>query len=207
MLHNLCHILSVPFWRFYRDEKALMSVELILMLPLLFWGFSVSYVYFDVFRAKSLATKGNYAISDLLSRETNTVDASYIDGMASLYAYLTAKSGGSDSVIRATVVTCIDKCDQPDRDLQPVWSYATDGRPALTEDDIHGDYDSHIPLMALGETVIVMETTMHYTPKFSDAFTYVVEQDFYDLVTTRPRFVDNIPCNWPQSSSATCNYN
>ncbi|MEJ2003105.1 MAG: hypothetical protein P8X77_17325, partial [Maritimibacter sp.] len=81
--------------RFSREEDAVVLVEAVLVLPMLLWAFGAGYVYFDAFRAKNLATKGNYAISDLLSRETNTVNANYVEGMGKVYQYLTRSNDKS----------------------------------------------------------------------------------------------------------------
>ncbi|MEJ1992834.1 MAG: hypothetical protein P8X50_14375 [Maritimibacter sp.] len=202
MLGDLFHMTKTWLHRFSRDEDAVVVVEAMLVLPILLWAFGAGYVYFDAFRAKNLATKGNYAISDLLSRETNTVNANYVEGMGKVYQYLTRSN--DKSWIRSTVVVCTDKCDQPDRELTVAWSYATKNHNILTDAAIAAQYDGAIPVMALGEVVIVMETHMQYVPALSEKITGLWAQDFYDIVMTRPRFVDNIPCDWQDTSYSSC---
>ncbi len=176
--------------RFHREEHASLTVEALLVLPLLLWCFAATFTYFDAFRSKNLALKGNYAISDLLSRESQTVDLNYIRGMAKVYGHLTGDS--KTSWIRTTLVTCTEKCGESTRKLSVIWSASSDSHLALTDTEIQQNYDHVIPVMGLGEAVIVMETSMTYTPLFSATLTGVGQTNLVDLVTTRPRFVDNI---------------
>ncbi len=141
--------------------------------------------------------KSNYAVSDLLSRETNTIDMSYINGARSLYRYLT-QADSDRSWIRVTVVHCIDECavspgaEDDGRTLEIEWSRATDGQPDLTDDDIATRYNDVIPLIADGERVIMVETTMDYDPPFSSELTGIEYKTFRDVVMTRPRFAPQL---------------
>ncbi len=66
--------------RFWQETEANLTVETILVLPILLWAFFATFVFFDAFRARSLAIKGNYAVADLLSRETQAIDMDYLRG-------------------------------------------------------------------------------------------------------------------------------
>lgn len=183
--------------RFGRDEGASLSVEAALITPLLFWAFLATYTFFDVYRVKNLSLKANYAISDLLSRETNVIDMGYITGTRNLFRYLT-KAQDATAWLRVTVVTCTDGCavspgatDQG-RTLAIDWSRATDNHPELTADDISGAFNDVIPLIAAEERVIVVETTMDFDPAFSSTLTGIGDQIFHDVVMTRPRFAGKL---------------
>lgn len=182
--------LGAALLRFGRDDRASLSVEAVLVLPILLWGFLATYSFFDVYRAKNVALKANYAISDVLSRETNTIDMNYINGAEKLYAYLT-KSRDS-AWIRVTVVHCTDKCGEADRVLERDWSRATDNLPTFSSEDIMQHMEPIIPVMAEGERVIIVETSMRYTPTFSEALTGVGARTFTDIVMTRPRFAPQL---------------
>jgi hypothetical protein len=189
--------------RFRREEHASLTVEAVLVLPLLLWCFAATFTYFDVFRANDLAIQANYAVSDLISRETQTVKLSYVRGMGKVYGFLTRSS--NTSWIRATLVTCTEDCDKSTRTLSVAWSASSDTHAFLTDAEIKQHFDTIIPVMGLGEAVIVMESTMTYKPLFSATLTGVGQTDFTDIVTTRPRFVDNIACDMPQTDSSNCN--
>jgi len=191
---NLRHILSrrlaAPFARFHRDEEASLSVEAVLVLPLLLWAFAASYAFFDIYRVRSLALKGNYAISDLLSRETEAIDQDYLDGMERVYRYLT--SSDQNSWIRVTVVHCTANCDQDSRTLEADWSEATGGVATYSNADVMTKLNPLVPWMVQGQRVIVMESSMHYEPPLSQALVGLGQSTFFDTVLTRPRFSEQV---------------
>lgn len=176
--------------RFRRDDEASLSVEAVLVLPILLWGFLATFSFFDVYRAKNLALKANYAISDVLSRETNVIDMNYILGAETLYQYLT--QSGPNAWLRVTVVHCTENCANPERTLERDWSRATDELPTFSNEDIMLHFEPIIPWIAEGERVIIVETSMRYTPPFSEALTGIGARTFTDIVMTRPRFAPQL---------------
>jgi len=193
MMHPIRHLsrrLTAALGRFHRDDEASLSVEAVLVLPLLLWGFAATYAFFDVYRAKNLSLKANYAVSDLLSRETNPIDMAYLDGTEKVFRYLTRTS--STSWLRVTVVHCTADCTAANRTLERDWSKATDNLPTYSNEDIMQHFEPIIPWIATGERVIIVESGMHYTPPFSQALTGVGSRDFVDIVMTRPRFAPQL---------------
>ena len=176
--------------RFHRDEEASQSVEALLIIPLLIWAFLASYTFFDVYRAKGLALKANYAISDLLSRETNTIDMNYLLGAESVYDYLTQQD--SDPWLRVTVVYCHANCADSSRVLKADWSKATDSLPTFSDVDVMSHLEPIIPWLGEGERVIIVETSTEYTPPFSQNLTGIGSRTFVDIVMTRPRFAPQL---------------
>lgn len=190
--------------RFVKDEDASLSVELVLILPLLIWGFLTVITVFDVFRARNLALKGNYAISDLLSRENNAIDSAYLTGVDKIYSYLT--QGGDSTWVRVTSVVCVADCgSNEDRVLNMVWSRATDAQPAYTQTQMRNTLGPIIPLLPSNQYAFVVETSVDYTPPFIPPTlgAYIDDRDgqtkqmswgimrnntFRDTVVTEPRF-------------------
>lgn len=181
-----------PVWSFHRDEQASLSVEAAIIAPLLFWSFLATYAYFDVYRVKNIALKSNYAISDLLSRETNTIDMDYLNGVSNVYRYLTP--GGPNTWLRFTVVHCTDECTEENgpRTLAVDWSRATNGKPTFSDEDVMAQLDDLIPLIAVGERVIIVETALEYVAPFASSLTGITDQTFSDIVMTRPRFAPQL---------------
>jgi len=171
---------------FRRDEDASQSVEAVLIIPLLIWAFLASYTFFDVYRAKSLSLKANYAISDLISRETNTMDMDYLLGAEKVFEYLTQTS--PDPWVRVTVVYCDADCAESYRDLKVDWSKATDSLPTFDNEDVMNSLEQIIPWLAENERVIIVETSIDYEPPFNQNLTGIGERTFVDIVMTRPRF-------------------
>ncbi len=172
---------------FLRGEEASLSVEAVLVLPFLLWAFAAMFAFFDVYHTRSLALKGNYAVADLLSRETNAINMTYLRGTEDMFTYLT--KGGDAAWIRVTPVRCQRRCDNPaTRVLRRDWSRATDGKARLTNAQVNNDYRDIIPMMARGDRVIMVETSLHYTPPINPVLTGVTAREIYDITMTRPRF-------------------
>lgn len=189
--------------RFLRDEEASLSVELVLILPLLLWGFLTVITIFDVFRARNLALKANYAVSDLLSRETSSIDASYLAGVNKIFAYLT--KGQSSTWVRVTQVVCTADCaSNKDRVLEVDFSRATPGQPTYDTDAMRSNLAQYVPLLPSGQWVFVVETSVDYVPPFLPPVNLYYRDDkgkghevrwgimkrntFRDVVVTEPRF-------------------
>lgn len=199
-MYLFASLLAARTRRFARDEDASLSVEMVLILPLLIWAFLTVYTVFDVFRVRSLALKGNYAISDLLSRETASIDADYLDGVRSVFRYLT--QGDADTWIRVTQVYCNDDCEDPDnRELIVDWSRATDGQATFTTNDVNVTLRDHIPLIGYGERILMVNTSVDYVAPFippmlktipsetsASGWGYMKNNTFVDTVFTEPRF-------------------
>ncbi|SMH54914.1 TadE/TadG family type IV pilus assembly protein [Maritimibacter sp. HL-12] len=176
--------------RFAIREDASLSVEAVVVLPILLWGFLAIFVFFDAFRVKNLALKANYAISDLLSRETSVIDMDYIRGSEQLYEFLTRVQ--TDAWLRVTVVHCTDNCADADRTLEVDWSRGTDEVLNLTSEDIMDDYEPIVPWIPNGERVIMVESSLHYEPPFSQAITGLAARSLTNVVLTRPRFAPQL---------------
>ncbi len=123
-----------PFRRFAGDAEGSLSLEAAIMVPTLVFAMSLMYTAFDAFRFDATNSKAAYTVGDLLSRETDPVDQSFINGMKSIFDYITL-SKASDTWLRVTVV----RYDGDDEEMKVVWSHATAGIPSLTQEHHLGD--------------------------------------------------------------------
>lgn len=178
--------------QFRDDARGSLSVEAAMILPLLTWFYVGSFVWFDAFRVQNTNLKASYTIADMISREFNPVSDSYLNGLNTVFDYLTYSN--HPTYVRVTVVHCTspaptdpndpDPCmDDGARDLELCWSWATDGRPAHTAASLAGFIDK-IPLMPRGDEIILTETFMAYEPSFSVG---LGAQTFENYIVTRPR--------------------
>lgn len=114
--------------RTYRDDaRGTMSVELVLILPILLWAYIATIIFFDAFRARTEAQTAALTVSDLISRQTGTITADYLDGMNDVYDFLTSRA--QDTRLRISSIM-LDLDTQ-----QPViaWSHGTRGLPSLLD--------------------------------------------------------------------------
>lgn len=174
MIRNLCQ---------FRDEvQAAVSVEFMLVLPALLAWFVGSFVFFDAFRSKTAALKATYAISDILARQTE-VNNAYIDNLSDLVDALSLGTAQSwarvTSVRRTTYSHVVD------------WSHATDGHQGLTTGLLLERHipEKFIPEMAIGETVLVVETHIPYDLRLPVRLGF---DEWINVVVMRPRFASKV---------------
>lgn len=171
---------------FARDTRGSLSVETALILPILTWLYVGSFVWFDAYRTQNSNLKAAYTIADMLSRETVPVTNGYFEGLNRVFDYLTASN--HPTYIRVTNLQCTESCDTEGRTLEVTWSYATDGRTALSTGTI-AEYKPKIPLMPQGDTVILVETFMAFEPLFNVGLSAT---SFENYIVTRPRFAPQL---------------
>lgn len=164
-----------------RDEGSL-SVEAVLVTPLLFTGLMISYGWFSAFRAKADATKAAFTLSDYISRQTNTVTPEFIDGMGALYAFL---NNDGDTSLRVSAVRW-STAENQDGQYELVWSRGVGAFPDLSS---VGEIEARLPLMSDGAEVVVVETERHWDAPFDmDLENF----RFYDIAITSPRFATQV---------------
>lgn len=190
---------------FLRDERATMSVEIVLMLPLLMLWLAASFVFFDVFRVNMVNEKAAYTIADMVSRQT-TVDRNFIEGTNSIFDFLINRRGETWLRVTSVKYTAEDPAIGRPESYDITWSVATRGRQDFDNASFNElNLGNYIPIMSDQETVIITETFTGYRPPFnpfgiapfslnddenpaifSDAFT------FSTFLVTRPRLVREI---------------
>ncbi|WP_127901656.1 TadE/TadG family type IV pilus assembly protein [Solirhodobacter olei] len=172
---------------FARDRSGSVSLEALIVLPILLWANLATFVYFDVFNKIFINEAATYTLADMISRQTQTVTPSYIQGMASLYDYLNGQTSPTAAAQTWVRVTCITY-SSVSKEYSVVWSYGTNNQPALTTAMLQSTVKS-LPVMSGGDTLIQVETQMHYVPKFNMGLT---PRDLYQLVLTRPRIAPQV---------------
>ena len=170
--------------RDFRKESGSFSVEAVLMFPLLVWAFIAMFVFFEGLRESNINLKATYTISDLLSRETELIDQTFVDGMSNVYSWLTRSR--NDVELRVTVV----RYDQSEDKHIMVCSLAA-GTATLTQGEVETTVSPYVPIMADADTAIVVEAWTTYTPILEIG---LVESEIHNLVVTSPRFADKMDC-------------
>jgi hypothetical protein len=165
------------------DERGSFSIEAVLMFPLLVWAFVAMYVFFEGLRESNINLKATYTISDLLSRETDLIDETYLAGINNVYGWL-SRSANPVSM-RVTVV----RYDQGTNRHVKVWSRGIAGRLDLTQEQVDAQITPHVPIMADADTAIVVETWTTYDPLMDIGLS---DTEIHNLVVTSPRFSEQL---------------
>jgi hypothetical protein len=165
------------------ETQGSVSVEFMLILPLLFWWYAASFVFFDAFSANNRALKTSYMVSDILSRQTE-IDNDYLDGLETFLEFMTNVESGI--WIRVTSVQF-----STDDGYEVDWSYSTGSETALVTSQLTSlDLDdNYLPLMANGESVILSETYVPYQPGYDVG---LLARTYSNVIVTRPRFTSQI---------------
>lgn len=169
--------------RFSKDTQGYITLEALIVLPVLLWLFGAGWVYFDAFRQQSLSQKANYVIGDMISRETDPIDGTYISNARRLLRELT-KSSGTDSDLRVTVV----QYDADDATWSVRWSKKRGNQSILRNADMT-DFTGRLPAANSGDQLILVETWDLHEPIFD------VGLSDFDIKTysfTRPRYTPQV---------------
>lgn len=146
------------------SENGGLTVEAVLVLPLLLWVYLASFIFFDAFRAQSLNDKAAFAIADALSRETRSINGTYIDSMRDIHRAMTFAR--LPSKIRISVI----RYDADDELHYVVWSEAQGPNFSnLTNSNLTSPTGvaAAIPMMSDNERIILVETQIPYEPIFN----------------------------------------
>lgn len=168
--------------RFIKDTRGTVAVEAVIILPILFWAITASYVYFDANHQNSVNIKANYTLGDVLSRETEAITDDYIDSMQALFTFM-AKANTAPR-IRVTVAMW----DEEDNAYKLDWSEARSTATALSEDGLNA-MANELPIMMDNERLILVETWSTYTPLFDVGLS---QQTVYHRSFTSPRFAPQL---------------
>ena len=191
-------ILFRQFDRFVRqDEAGGLSVEAVLIFPILLWVTIASFTFFESYKTAYSALRANSTISDLLSRETIEIDQDYLDGMHRAFRFLSS-ADDEDSWLRVTVIECNSNCNDDDRELGIVWSESVNGARPLDADDLVF-YDARIPIFTETYQLVIVETSVETIPSFSNWVPAIQRRDLQHFAINRPRFAPNL--NWADDTT------
>ena len=70
-------LFSNTFKRFRRDEAGTITVEFVIIAPVLLFLLALGFQFFDAFKYYSRAAKATYAVTDIISREEAPVDSAF----------------------------------------------------------------------------------------------------------------------------------
>ncbi|ASP20884.1 hypothetical protein ANTHELSMS3_02206 [Antarctobacter heliothermus] len=170
--------------RFAEDTKGNIAIESLIWLPFILFLLAATFSLHDAFRYKALNVKAAYTISDAISRETDPIDGTYLDGMVELLDFLVRPGG--ESSLRVTLV----RYNGNTSSYESEWSRTRGGLGELQSAQLSQMHDK-LPTMLHNERVIVVETETNYAPPFAIPGLTGAGL-FYNYGFTRPRFAPKI---------------
>lgn len=185
--------------RWLDDTRGALTVETIILFPVLLGAFLALVVFFDVFRTQKVNVSASYTLSDLLSRQVAPVTPAYMEGLHDIYDHISRANHATSLRVSSVYWNVINE------QYQVVWSYATRGGTPLGNAELNQSID-RLPIIPRSDTVILMEATMHYRPPFAQG---IGNQTFAHFVVTRPRFAPQIifqPASGSQIGLTPCQH-
>ena len=178
-------MIKFPFMnRFTRKEDGGLSVEAVLIFPILIWAITATFVFFDAFKSLHLSQKATFTVADMLSRETEAVDQDYLTAMHELFGYLSGDGEGTSTMRISVVQRELDENGNEETNL--IWSQGTGGAQAYAN---MGAIADRIPAMMVGDQLIVVETEHEWAPTFAVG---LASYRFREVTVARPRFAPKL---------------
>ncbi|EEW24540.1 TadE/TadG family type IV pilus assembly protein [Rhodobacter ferrooxidans] len=169
--------------RFTGREDGTVIVEAVIILPALCWAAFALYSYWDIYRSINTIQKSSYTISDTISRRMEPVDMTYLTGLRDVMDFML--DSDQNTQLRVTSITY----SQTNKRFEVLWSKSPGAAfPELTTATLQ-PLASHIPDMADGDTVVLVETKVAVTPNFDVG---LGNTDVEEFIVTRPRLATRI---------------
>ena len=170
------NFLTKALYKFKRNERGLVAMELIMLMPVILLWFVGSNAIFDAFKTYLRASKASYVAVDLISRQAE-IGPDYIRNVASIFDSIVEADGASSSM----VVSSIQKLNG---DLVVHWSVNGNGGDGLTSDAQIPEV--YIPTLVEAEYVILMQTSVPFIPILTWA--NLEATTFTNTIVVTPRF-------------------
>lgn len=158
------------------------AIESMLLLPILLWAYLAMFSFFDMMRQQSLNQKAAYTITDMLSRETQFINDTYITNAYQLFQ--TMVRANDNIALRISVL----KWDEGDDRFRVDWSKSRGGKSVLTDGGV-ANWKDRLPVMLSDERIILVETWNRYDIPFK------IGMEDFDMTTyvfTSPRFAPQL---------------
>lgn len=172
------------FRKFRSKEEGSLTVEFMIVLPLLVWGVLAMLVFWDGFQSATANQRTAYLIADLISREVDEIDADYLEGVSDVAR--TLNDHDRSTQLRVTVVNrTLDDDDEPIHEIG--WSYGTQ---KLKKHQNIEAIQQRLPMMAVGDQLIYVEAIREWAPRFAIARLDPIRFEY--VAVTMPRFAPQI---------------
>lgn len=189
----------------WRCEDGNVVIEGLLGGVLLLGWFMAAYEFYDAFRIKARISSASYTVADLISRQKTAIGPAYVAGTKHLFDQFVGIRATDRSWMRITLISCpataedVGNCDGVVKPMRLDQSHATDGHTALTQETLDARA-GRIPVMAAGDSAVVLETVYTYLPVFGIgdrdlslggsapvAAGLTSRLTFHEFIVTRPR--------------------
>jgi hypothetical protein len=183
-------VMTSIFRRFRRDDHASISVELVLVTPIMLWAILAGVVYFDAYRVQGQNIRAGLTIADMVSRERAPVNETFINGTNMLLRSLIDHD--PTPFLRITLYDYDAESDTH----QVIWSRVRGQGEELVTTDLIA-LAPRLPLMADDGRDLLVETAVDYVAPFNIglgpfASTQLAPVTLTTFNVVTPRFIPSI---------------
>ncbi|MCX8224499.1 MAG: hypothetical protein OTI35_00380 [Sulfitobacter sp.] len=175
-------IKSFGMRKFARQDEGSVSLEAMILMPMVFWVFAAMFSIFETYKELSLNQKAAYTIGDMISRETVPIDTEYLDGAQHLLNYITNSQEQSD--LRVTSL----KFNDADNRFYVDWSRSRGSVLPATDSDV-ATWTDRLPSIPNDEYIVVTETMTTFSPPFNIG---LGTPNIENFVFTRARYAPRV---------------
>ncbi|WP_375691482.1 TadE/TadG family type IV pilus assembly protein [Pseudooceanicola sp. LIPI14-2-Ac024] len=182
MPRRLIHTPAAALRRFRDGTSGTIAIEAVILLPILFWAYLAMFSFFDMLRQQALNQKAAYTLADMVSRETDYINDTYIDNAESLFRSMIRSD--DTTAIRISVL----KWDEDAGVFEVDWSESR-GPSTAMDNDGSATLANRLPVVPSDERVILLETWTTYQIPFA------IGMDDFGMNTftfVRPRFAPQV---------------
>lgn len=147
---------------FGRSRHASVVVETVLIAPLLLLMMVGFHSFWHAIQTANSLQKATFVAADLISREMEPVDTTFLDGLDLVVNYMVRSPDPAS--LRITSVLRVARGLNTPEGLAVIWSYSPGNRrEALTNAALQAMEDD-LPLMSPGGTILLVEASLPYRP-------------------------------------------
>ena len=159
---------------FRRSEEGSLSVETIFAIPMLVWAITATFVFWDAFKTLNVSQKATYTVADMLSRETQTIDADYLTGMQGQQMLISqgfhipasrAVDVSDDPIIAGFMRQGMTAIPLPSTiDSRAVWSTGAEAYVGVLRDGLSGEEAADLYNLQIGQIVGLVRRLIGMNP-------------------------------------------
>lgn len=179
--------------RFGADDPGTVTLETIVVLPVVLWAFVATFVFYDAFAARAASQRAAFNISDAIGRQHNSVlTPADLVSYNRIFAFLSR----TQPTTRLRVTSIIWNPITLEHNI--VWSYSPNGGTPMTAEDLTPPVLARLPVLPQQESIFIVETWLDFRP-ITRSLPLMGEvlrpQTLREFVVSRPRFAPQLRFN------------
>jgi Flp pilus assembly protein TadG len=171
------NILKNILRKFKRDDRGVITLELIVLMPFMVLWIVGSNSFYDGFKTYLRASKATYTAIDLISRQESFVGPNYIANVGSVFNSIVDADGAPSTVI-------ISSIGQANGSLFVHWTANANGGAGIP--NAGAIPTAFIPVLMDGEYIVLIQSSVPFIPIHS--WGNLTAKTFTNTVAVTPRF-------------------